>query len=72
MLRYYGSEDLYYGIPCFDSMEPGRWSQMFRRHTLTFFRCAGVFYIKDIRNIFLRNVVTYLTNYTTSQRHLSY
>jgi hypothetical protein len=32
MLRYYGGEDLYYGIPCFDSMGPGRWSQKFRRH----------------------------------------
>ena len=37
MLRYYSREDLYYGIPCFDSMGPGRWSQKFRRHTLTVF-----------------------------------
>jgi len=37
MLRYYGGEDLYYSIPCFDSMGPGRWSQKFRRYIVTLF-----------------------------------
>jgi hypothetical protein len=46
MLMYYGCEDLYYGIPCFDSMGPGRWSQKFRGHTLTLFQCAGLFILK--------------------------
>jgi len=34
-----------------------------------FFQCAGVFCVKETRNIFLRNVVTYLTNYTASHKH---